>query len=385
MTTSRTKRRARGTGSVFYHESRGVWVGRAWVDGVRVERSDPSQKEMLKKLAAASPPAPGCTLADWAARWLDQMRCRPQTSRIRDRSVRNYLVPSLGHLKVSALTAGQVERAAASWSDTLTTPNSVRTVLSHLHTCLQAAVRAGLRPDNPVAIAVRPKSEKTKVDTFTPAELAAVIDRATARPNTRVLALVAATGCRIGESLALDAADFDPEAGTVSISKTLGLHGELGPPKSANGVRTIRVPDAALPAVRAAHAGRKSGPLFPTANRTRPNYLVTRRSWSRMLRRMGLPYRNLHALRHSVATHLVAAGVPLADVAKYLGDAVATIVRTYLHPTDADPADALDRLFAPTQSPPYGPHATARDRTDRAPEPPETRRKRSGRRAADPG
>lgn len=385
MPKSRTKRRARGTGSVFFSESRGVWVGRAWVDGVRVERSDPNQQEMLRKLARATPPAAGTTLADWLGRWLEDMKCRPQTRRLRERSVRNYLTPALGHLKVSALTAGQVERAAASWSATLTTPNSVRGVLSHLHTCLQAAVRAGLRPDNPAKIAARPKSEKTRVDTFTPAELATVVERAGDRPNTRVLALVAATGCRIGEALALDAADFDPEAGTVAISRTLGLRGELGPPKSANGVRTIRVPDAALPAVRAAHAGRKTGPLFPTANRTRPCYLVTRRSWSRMLHRMGVPYRNLHALRHSVATHLVAAGVPLADVAKYLGDAVATVVKVYLHPTDADPADALDRLFAPTLSPPYGPHATARDRTDATPGPPETRRKRSGRRAAAPG
>lgn len=58
-----------------------------------------------------------------------------------------------------------------------------------------------------------------------------------------------------------------------------------------------------------------------------------------------LPRRRGHVLRHSVATHLVAAGVPVADVARYLGDSVVTIVRTYLHPTAADPADALDRMY----------------------------------------
>ena len=46
-----------------------------------------------------------------------------------------------------------------------------------------------------------------------------------------------------------------------------------------------------------------------------------------------------------VATLMIARGVPLGDVAKYLGDTVETVVRSYLHATGADPADAMDELF----------------------------------------
>ena len=41
----------------------------------------------------------------------------------------------------------------------------------------------------------------------------------------------------------------------------------------------------------------------------------------------------------------LAAGVPLTDLAVYLGDEPETIVRTYLHPTGADVCGALERLL----------------------------------------
>lgn len=47
----------------------------------------------------------------------------------------------------------------------------------------------------------------------------------------------------------------------------------------------------------------------------------------------------------SVASHLVAAGVPLADVARFLGDTVASIVATYLHAVGTDPAAAIESMF----------------------------------------
>lgn len=45
------------------------------------------------------------------------------------------------------------------------------------------------------------------------------------------------------------------------------------------------------------------------------------------LRRVG----EIHCLRHSHASHLLAAGVPVATVAKRLGDTIAVIEKTYAH------------------------------------------------------
>ena len=69
-------------------------------------------------------------------------------------------------------------------------------------------------------------------------------------------------------------------------------------------------------------------------------------TWRALLARLGMPYRNPHQLRHSVATAGIAAGVPLPDLAAYLGDRVESLVKTYLHRAGIDPAGVLDRLFA---------------------------------------
>jgi len=47
----------------------------------------------------------------------------------------------------------------------------------------------------------------------------------------------------------------------------------------------------------------------------------------------------LHQPRHSVATAMISAAVPLGDVAKYLGDTVQTVVATYLHATGGRPGE----------------------------------------------
>jgi integrase len=110
-------------------------------------------------------------------------------------------------------------------------------------------------------------------------------------------------------------------------------------------VRTIRAPVAVVPAIVAAIGARTAGPLFVTKDGRRRGKERARDAWVAVLRRVGLPFRNLHQTRHSVASHLIAAGVPLGDVAAFLGDTVETVVKTYLHKTGADPTDALDKML----------------------------------------
>ena len=349
MTKKKSSRRVKGTGTIFRRG--GKWVGRVII-GRRAdnspryaERRADTQSELLKKLDAIRPPGSDVTLAAWARRWLDADDTRPNTRSARKTSVEKHITPVLGAVRVAELTAFRVEEAARTWRAAGLAPNTVRLVLAHLHTCLGAAVRAGLRPDNPVRTARKPRGERTRIDPFSPAELAAIIAEAAGRPATRVITLLAATGCRAGEALALEAGDYDPDAGTISITKTLHKTGHVGPPKSPNSVRTISVPAAALPALRDALGGREEGPLFPTASGARGSIPVTRAAWQGVCRRLGLRFRNVHVLRHSCISALVAAGVPVADVARYAGDSVATIVANYVHATNANPVGVLNALF----------------------------------------
>lgn len=155
---------------------------------------------------------------------------------------------------------------------------------------------------------------------FDAAELRALLAACLADRKLHPLAVCAAVGCRIGEALALEPGDYDPAAGALTIARTVVIRtGGVGPPKSSNSARTI----AGVPAALAPALARP-----PDTRRYRTH--LSR--WAAVLARLGLPYRNIHALRHSVISHAIAAGVPIANVARDAGDSVQTVVRTYCRP-----------------------------------------------------
>lgn len=347
----RKGRRARGSGAVFFSEARQRWIGRRVVGRTATGRTlykevwGKTQAEVMAKLADAGPPGPDVTIAAWAKRWLESVRVRTGTRAGYLNTLDKHALPSLGHLKVKDVTASRIEGFAARLGDDLEA-NTVRKVLSHLRTMFSSAVRDGLLVANPVTIAKKPRGKKKAIVPFTPGELLTIIERAGEFAAGGIIALMAGTGCRMGEALALDVEDFDRQAGTVHIRRTYHRVWGLGDqPKTENGVRKIRVPDPVVAYLVSAAGDRTTGPLFLTGAGRRPSHDLTTDPWHRLLKRLGLADRNPHQLRHSVATSLISEGVPLGDVARYLGDTVETLVKTYVHATGTDPADTLNRLL----------------------------------------
>ena len=267
----KVNRRVRGTGSIFYHEARKRWIDRILVgkkpngQPLYQQVSAPTQADLLARMVAAKPPGPDTTVAEWATRWLDSLTVRPSTVAHYRATVEKNIVPELGHLPVGSLTAGHVEHwRLKAWGAAGIGTNTLRVRLTHLRIMVGAAVRSGLRPDNPAATAKKPKPKKVEINPFAAAELLLIVREAERRPTARMFGLMAAVGCRIGEAIALDVTDFDPQAKTVSITKTYSREHGIGPPKSANGVRTVTLPDQVVPVVLAAAKGRAAGPLFAT-------------------------------------------------------------------------------------------------------------------------
>lgn len=336
----KSARRVKGTGSIFGPNAKGRYIGRVIVgrktDGSvkYAQRSALTVKALQAKLATVRPATDETTLTDWLDLWMASAKCKPATRRIRLSVITNHLKPSLGHHRVSELTAFQVEAAAGAWK---LEASSACAVLSVLGTAMRASVRAGLRKDNPVRDAAKPRIPRTKIDPFTLPEITAIAKEAATRYNTRAFAVLAATGMRVGECLALDVPDFDSAVGAISITKTLdNATRELGSPKSENGVRTIQIPELpaeGLVAIRAAIGARTAGTVFCTSSGRRATYHLLHVAWGAMLKRLGIRYRPMHELRHAFASHSLAAKVDVAELARYLGDTPQTIIRTYTHAT----------------------------------------------------
>lgn len=352
---SKKSRRARGSGSIFFNAARQRWVGRLVVGKkpngkpLTVEVWGRTQGEVVRRMATAKPPGPEVTVGAWVTHWLTTLTVRGSTRRGYTARATDHIVPHIGHMRLADVTAAHVEALAARLGGASELgPGTVNGILGTLRTMFSAAIRAGVVSRNPVSAARKPRNPKRKVVPWTVDELRRIIAAADTYSAGRAVALMAGCGCRVGEVVALEVPDFDPSAGTIAITKT--AHQDtggrrLGPPKSPNSVRTIRVPAAILPTLAAAAGRRTAGPLFVTAANRRYAGQMVSHALGLTLDALGLDRRTAHVLRHSVASHLVAAAVPIADVAKYLGDSVETVVRTYLHPTGADPADALDRLY----------------------------------------
>lgn len=345
---AKSKRRPRGAGGFRFDAKRGLWVGRVIVGRHKSgkpkyrEVSDRTQAGCLRRMAAVQPASSSTTVAAWAEKWLTGLSVRPGTAKTYADLVRLHVAPGVGSLKLCDVRPSHVRTFTAA----LVAAHSAafaRQVVSCLRSILDAAVAEELIPKNPAKLAPKPKNEPVPLQPYAADELRLLIRSSAASSAGPVVALLAACGCRLGEAAALDVEDYAD--GKIKITKTYRPP-NMGPPKSRRSRRTIGVPEVVRPVIVAAIAGRTTGVLFRRPGGGRYTAATIGAAFAPHCGRLGLPVKKLHALRHSVASHLVASGHPIADIAAYLGDSVATIVGTYVHPTGRDPVACLNKLFA---------------------------------------
>lgn len=90
-----------------------------------------------------------------------------------------------------------------------------------------------------------------------------------------------------------------------------------------------------------------SGLVFTTAAGGPLHSVNVTRSLQRCLRRLGLPHRRFHDLRHTFATLMIEAGEDLSTVSRILGHStIAVTADTYMHLTPAMLDRAAQRMDA---------------------------------------
>lgn len=144
--------------------------------------------------------------------------------------------------------------------------------------------------------------------------------------------LVAKTGMRFSEALALTPADFDLRHQSVSISKTWDYKGNGGflPTKNRSSVRKIQIDWQIVVQFSELIKGLpQDRPIFVNGkiyNSTVNDIL------GRLCKRSNIPVISIHGLRHTHASLLLFAGVSIASVARRLGhSSINTTQKTYLH------------------------------------------------------
>ena len=145
--------------------------------------------------------------------------------------------------------------------------------------------------------------------------------------------LVAKTGMRFSEALAITPADFDFARQTLSVSKTWDYKGTGGflPTKNKSSVRKIQIDWQIVV---------KFSELVKNLPEDKPIFVGEEKIYNstvndvlaRHCRDCGISVISIHGLRHTHASLLLFAGVSIASVARRLGHAsMTTTQKTYLH------------------------------------------------------
>jgi integrase len=243
-----------------------------------------------------------------------------------------------------------------------------RTV-GHVHRLLHRAFSLAMTWDvvqKNVASSVRPpRVPEEEIEIIREDNIKAVLQKLRGRPLYPITTLALATGLRRGELLALRWQDIDLDCGTVRVERSLeetqagGLRFKA--PKTKQGRRSITIPPSIIAELRAHRKDQQEHRLaigagkapadalvFPAWNGSPRSPNALSKEWRAAMIEAEMKV-SLHALRHTHASSLIAAGVDILTISRRLGHASPSItLDVYGHlfkNTDDRAAVVIEALF----------------------------------------
>lgn len=311
-----------------------------------VERFGPARAQ---ETLGTDPEFSAITVGEWIEHHIDHLTGLTKSTLYDYRSyLKNDINEALGDLPLTSLSRDDIAKWMQGLSDKGSSGKTIANKHGFLSSALNAAVRVGRIPSNPAAGQRLPTSQRQEMVCLSHEDFARLLDNIPEFWRPLVEFLVA-SGCRWGEATALKPCDIDRINSTVRITRawkrTYDRGGpELGPPKSRMSVRTINIPKAVLDKLDYSNewiflnkAGRPvRGNGFhdriwqPAVKRTWPS---VDESGNPIIDRSAPILRpRIHDLRHTCASWLVMAGVPLPVVQQHLGhESINTTIGLYSH------------------------------------------------------
>jgi len=365
----------RGSGYSIVYRAPDPKTGRTrqmWRGGFTSKKA--AEKELGKVVASLDEGtymAPSdLTVHDFAeTTWLPGLRTsdlRESTVEMYERSVRRYVLPHLGGLRLRDVRPVRLK----AWLDELKGwgigDRTVEIAGITAHKLFKAAVDLEMIPRNPADNAAvreaRPKARAPVPTVWTAEETRAFLD---AQRDDRLFGLwrlAAMTGLRRGELAGLRWGDVDLDAGTLRVTATrvvVGYRVVESEPKTEKSRRTIGLDPATVAALRQHRARQAAERLAAGAAWEGSEHLFADalghpyhpQRLTQMLaaraKAAGLPAVKLHALRHGHATHALEAGVPMKVVQERLGhSSIAITSDTYSHVSAAVDQAAAAKVAA---------------------------------------
>lgn len=370
-------RAEKGTGTKYYDQNRQRYVFRKYyyaVDGTKKRKiiTAKKRKDLDKKIKEWEMTLENgretfstvLTVDDVVTVWMNsiQTTIKKTTCKLYMSVMNSHVLPVFGKRKPDTLTAVEIQY----WINRLlANPLSARTcniIRSTWSTCFDWAVGQGLIRKNPLRGVRALRDNPKPVRALNREELKCLLDVAKSgryypfeqndfgeysqQEVVVVVTLAARTGMRRGEVFGLRWNDIDFGTATIHVVNSLGPDRELSAPKTLTSTRNILIDPNTLDLLKWWKAYQKvymknfcgitehkKNLVFTTQNGTPVSVDNFRcRQWKALTEAAGLSGIGFHSLRHTHATLLIAAGVPVKVVSERLGHkSVALTMRVYVN------------------------------------------------------
>ena len=270
---------------------------------------------------------------------------------------RVHILPAFGSMKLNKISVTYCQTTVNKWCDSLA---KYRVMKNYVTKVLDYSVTLGLLKDNPMRKITMPKRKEVvdgeKVENYyNKEELQHFLDCIKSDGFTRwhaLFRLLAFTGMRKGEALALQWKDVDFNQSTVTVNKTLA-RGEnnrliIQTPKTKTSVRTVSVDPGTMQLLKEWRKEQARDYLKLGFNTMRPSQVVfttykndymqlatvTNRI-NKIIKKHDLKVITTHGLRHTHCSLLFEAGASIQEVKERLGHSdIQTTLNIYTHVTE---------------------------------------------------
>lgn len=303
------------------------------------------------------------TLGDFLDDWLVTVRgsIRPSTYVSYEMNVRRAK-RYLGHMELDSLRPADIQQ----WYLRLMNEGISTQTVAHarrvLHIALGDAVRWELINRNPVDASKAPRVEHKEMEWLRPDEAYELFEKTADHPLHALWVLLATAGLRIGEALAVEWSDFDPESQTVRIRRAVQRQPREGlvfvDTKTEKSRRLVYLTNIATDALlrhhelQEAHRDAMDGRwtemnlIFPTQYGGPLDGTNVYRTLRHILDTHDIRRVSLHELRHSAASIMLDEEVPLKVVQEILGHTSLMLTDRYTHVSPKLQRDAAEKLNA---------------------------------------
>lgn len=353
--------RTKGSGQGSVYKRGNKWRGQITINGKRLSYTAEKKKDVLDWIASTRTDAaygipidtPDYSVQEWMEIYMDKWyrnRVTPNTYDNTYNLIKNHLYPVLGEVKLTDLTTSMIQDAypkmweskkSKKYKQCNYSDGTIKIFANAFRQGLVCAQNEGLIRKNPHYGVVIPKNGVVKkVDAYTAEDQKKIVEYTKNKTDiNRVFYMLIATGMRVGECIALTWDDIDLKEGSINITKTAinrrGYMEVQNHPKTEQSVRKIYLSDSTASFLKGLYMKRglkndMTNLVFPNEHGNIYHTSALRSRWIKVCAELQIPYKNLHALRHSFATRALEKGIEVHTVSKILGHkSIATTMDIY--------------------------------------------------------